>query len=83
VEFRKRETFAYSCEAYGYIVEHSSSKAERLAFVERLAVNAFEGYDERMDPTEVVDIVREACRARNGWKVILARCTPNHVGRAA
>jgi len=76
VEFRKRETFAYACEAYGYIVEHSSSKAERLAFAERFAASGFEGYDERMDPIDVTDIVHEACQARNGWKVILARCAP-------
>jgi hypothetical protein len=30
--------------------------------------------DERVDAAEVAQIVREAAAARNGWKVILARC---------
>jgi len=29
-----------------------------------------------VDPDELADIVREACGARNGWKVVLARCSP-------
>lgn len=32
--------------------------------------------EERVDPTEVASIVTEAAAARNGWKVILARCAP-------
>ncbi|MGD0679994.1 MAG: hypothetical protein ABSC94_31810, partial [Polyangiaceae bacterium] len=31
LEFRKRETFAYSCEAFGWIVEHARNRQERLA----------------------------------------------------
>jgi hypothetical protein len=76
LEFSKRETFAYSCEAYGWIVERSSSKAERLALGERFAAHGFGQCDEDMDPNEVTDIVQEACHARNGWKAILARCSP-------
>jgi hypothetical protein len=29
-----------------------------------------------LDPDEVASIVVEAASARNGWKVILARCAP-------
>ncbi len=76
LEFSKRETFAYSCEAYGWIVEHSSTKPERLALGERFAAHGFGQCDEEMDPSEVADIVHDACHARNGWKVILARCSP-------
>ena len=76
LEFRERETFAYSCEAYGWIVEHASSKADCLALAKRFRVDGFGGCDERVDPTEVADIVLGACRARNGWKVILGRCAP-------
>jgi hypothetical protein len=76
LEFSKRETFAYSCEAYGWIVERSSSKAERLALAERFATHGFGQCDESMDPSEVADIVQEACHARNGWKVILGHCAP-------
>ena len=32
--------------------------------------------EERVDPAEVASIVAEAASARNGWKVILARCAP-------
>ena len=32
--------------------------------------------EERVDPAEVAGIVAEAAAARNGWKVILARCAP-------
>ncbi len=76
LEFMKRETFAYSCEAYGWIVERASSKAERLALAQRFAAHGFGDCDETMDPNEVNDIVQEACHARNGWKVILSRCAP-------
>jgi hypothetical protein len=76
LEFSKRETFAYSCEAFGWIIEHSSSKAERLALGERFAAHGFGQCDESMDPSEVSDIVEEACHARNGWKVILKHCAP-------
>jgi hypothetical protein len=74
LEFRKRETFAYSCEAYGWIVERASARADRLRLAERFAAHGFGDCDERMDPNEVAEIVEEACHARNGWKVILRRC---------
>jgi hypothetical protein len=32
--------------------------------------------DERVDADEVADIVRDAAGRRDGWKVILGRCTP-------
>jgi hypothetical protein len=32
--------------------------------------------EERVDTAEVASIVRAAAAARNGWKVILARCAP-------
>lgn len=76
LEFRKRETFAYSCEAYGWIVERATSKAERQTLARRFAEHGFGDCDESMDPNEVNDIVQEACHARNGWKVILGRCAP-------
>lgn len=76
LEFRKRETFAYSCEAYGWIVERSNSKSERLSLARKFADHGFGACDESMDPNEVNDIVQEACHARNGWKVILGRCAP-------
>jgi hypothetical protein len=74
--YRKRETFAYACEAYGWIVEHTSSRAERLAKGEEFGRRFAKVGDERVDPAELAEIVREACEARNGWKVILRRCSP-------
>jgi len=76
LEFRKRETFAYSCEAYGWIVEHASSRLERITMAEEFSTHAHRMSDETIQPCEVADIVREACEARNGWKVILGRCSP-------
>jgi hypothetical protein len=73
IEYRKRETFAYSCEAYARILELGTSPEER-----RDLANEFGGAvsiaDERADGAEVARIVRAAIMARNGWKVILAEC---------
>ena len=81
LEFRKRETFAYSCEAYGWIVEHAKTKAERMAMREEFASHASRFADERVDPAELANIVSEACQARNGWKVILGRCAATKMTR--
>ena len=83
LEFRKRETFAYSCEAYGWIVEHAKTKPDRLAMGADFAQGAHRFADESVDPAELADIVREACEARNGWKVILRRCAPQPRRRQA
>ena len=80
-EFRKRETFAYSCEAYGWIVEHAGSKAQRLAMAKEFATHAERVNDETVEPEELANIVHEACGARNGWKVILGRCSPEKRAR--
>ena len=73
IEYRKRETFAYSCEAYGRILERGKNSAERRALAQEYG-SAVRISDERVDPSEVAGIVRSAVAARNGWKVILARC---------
>jgi hypothetical protein len=75
IEFRKRETFAYCCEAYSRILELSKRTAERCLLVEELAAGSMPS-DEAIDLAEYVDILREASSARNGWKRILARCAP-------
>ena len=75
IEFRQRETFAYSCEAYARIVARAKNPAERRGLaVEYGAKRRIS--EERVDPAEVASIVAEAASARNGWKVILARCAP-------
>ncbi len=75
IEFTKRETFAYSCEAYARIVARAKSPAERRALADEYESKRRISAD-RVDPVEVASIVTEAANARNGWKVILARCAP-------
>ncbi|MRG96516.1 hypothetical protein [Polyangium spumosum] len=81
IEFRKRETFAYGCEAFSRVVELCPKIKDRPAMVEEYA-QTFMPDDERVDLDELVDILREAARARNGWKHILARCAPRRERRA-
>lgn len=75
IEYRKRETFAYSCEAYACVLQRGKSPAERRALSEEYGRTARIS-EERADVAEVASIVREAAAVRNGWKVILARCAP-------
>ena len=82
IEFRKRETFAYSCEAYARIVARTRNPAERRALAaeygSKRRISA-----ERVDPAEVASIVAEAASTRNGWRAILARCAPTTKPRSA
>jgi hypothetical protein len=78
IEYRKRETFAYSCEAYSRILERAASAAARRQLADEYGATTRIA-EERVNPTEVADVVREAAAARNGWKVILKRCAPSRV----
>ena len=75
VDYRKRETFAYTCEAYARVLERGKSRAERLELAKAYG-RSVRTFDERVNPGEIASIVREAAEARNGWKIILARCAP-------
>jgi hypothetical protein len=75
IEFRKRETFAYACEAYSRILELGATQAARRQLLEEHAAGPTPS-DDRVDWQEYVDILREAATARNGWKRILRRCSP-------
>lgn len=75
IEYRKRETFAYSCEAYARVLQRGKNPVERLALAQEYGRTARIS-EERADVTEVASIVWEAATARNGWKVILSRCAP-------
>ena len=75
IEYRKRETFAYSCEAYARILELGNSPAARRALADEFS-RTVSISDERVDGSEVARIVSAAVAARNGWKVILAQCAP-------
>ena len=74
IDFRKRETFAYACEAYSRILECGRGAKERRQLT--LEFDGFDVSDERVDAAEVAAIVRAACEKRNGWKVILHKCSP-------
>jgi hypothetical protein len=74
IEYRKRETFAYSCEAYSRILELGKRPADRQVLADEFG-RTVSIADERADDGEVSRIVRTASAARNGWKVILAECT--------
>ena len=80
-DFRKRETFAYACEAYGAIRAQAAGQVERATLLSMLAARPAPA-DESVDPEEFLDIVREACGARNGWRRILGRCAPPRRGGA-
>ena len=81
IEFRKRETFAYSCEAYGWIVEQARTRRERIAMGGEYATGVSRFQDEDLDAGELASIVGEACEARNGWKAILRRCAAMKMSR--
>lgn len=73
IDYRKRETFAYSCEVYARILERAKTPSERQALAEDYG-STVRISEERVDPAEVFGIVAEATASRNGWKVILSRC---------
>ena len=75
VEYSRRETFAYSCEAFARIVEPAASAADRVTLAREFG-ECFEAGDERVDAAEVAEIVLEAAGRQNGWQVILGRCAP-------
>ena len=75
IDFRMREPFAYACEALSRIHELGDTLPARRALLARFEAGPMPT-DERVDAAELVDIVREAVAARNGWKRILQRCAP-------
>ena len=76
IDPRQTETFAYACEVYSTVLRDGLTPIEQRALPSILTVVTPLGGDRGVDGSELVDIVREACAARNGWKRILARCGP-------
>jgi hypothetical protein len=74
IDFRKRETFAYCCEAYSRLLELEPRTQTRQLHLTEVAKHP--PSDERVDAEEYIDILGEAVSARNGWKRILKRCAP-------
>jgi hypothetical protein len=75
IDYRKRETFAYACEAYSRLLELGRDPTHRQRLLSDLAAAPLPN-DDRVDGTEYLDILAEAITVRNGWKRILARCAP-------
>ena len=76
INFAKRETFAYTCEAYSRILELGETRTARSRLLSEHAEEPMPP-DDRVEGAEYVDILREAVAARNGWKRILERCSPS------
>lgn len=83
IEFRKRETFAYACEGYGAILERAKDRPRRLALAQEFGNQAARYDTDEFDPADLASIVQGACEARNGWKIIHARCAPVRRPRGA
>lgn len=74
IDFDKRETFAYACEAYSRIVKLGDGPGARRMLLSQYLQGPMPAAGE-VDNSEYVDILGEAVAARNGWKRILARCS--------
>ena len=81
IDYRRRETFAYACEAYSRICECGASPHARRQLLADLEPGTTLA-DDRVDAGEYLDILDEAVAARNGWKRILARCAAPRPVRA-
>jgi hypothetical protein len=81
IDYAKRETFAYACEAYSRLLTLGSGRSARTILLAELA-KAPSLAEDRVNVDEYLDILREAIAARNGWKRILRRCAPPSQGRA-
>ena len=75
IDYFRRETFAYACEAYSRISSMATSARLRQQLLEQHA-EALLPPDEQVDHGEFLDILAEAVRASNGWQRILKRCAP-------
>lgn len=75
IEYRKRELFAYACEAYSRILALGCTLASRNALLAEIEAD-WRPPDDRVDLGEYLATLREAVDARNGWKRILERCRP-------
>ncbi|AVA32905.1 TPA: hypothetical protein O8806_002786 [Staphylococcus aureus] len=81
IDYTRRETFAYACEAYSRICSMATSSKLRQQLLEQHAETSLPA-DDQVDHDEYLDILAEAVRARNGWQRILKRCAPAHITKA-
>jgi hypothetical protein len=76
IDFRKRETFAYACEAYSRILSLASTPKLRREALQVHANGPLPG-DTRMDQEEYLEILAAAVGPGNGWQRILKACAPS------
>jgi hypothetical protein len=76
IDFRKRETFAYACEAYSRILSLASTPELRREALQVHANGPLPG-DSRMDQEEYLEILAAAVGPGNGWQRILKACAPS------
>ncbi len=74
IDYAKRETFAYACEAYSCIHALADGPKGRYRLLAEYAEEQMPA-DERVNTDEYMDILRDAIAVRNGWKRILQRCS--------
>ena len=75
IDYRKRESFAYACEAYSRIRAIARNRTKRVELFTELKDEPTPA-DDRVDGDEYLEILGEAVVARNGWKHILRCCAP-------
>lgn len=75
IDFGKRETFAYACEAYSRILELGDSTHARRKLYQELESGPQLG-NARAHAPDYLEALRAAVAARNGWKHILHACAP-------
>lgn len=80
IDFRKRELFAYACEAYSCILAAGGTRECRIDALAR-HVEGELPRDESIDIGKYLGILAESVRSRSGWKVILRRCSPTRPSR--
>jgi hypothetical protein len=76
IDFHKRETFAYACEAYSRILLLASTTSLRREALKEHAKGPLPGKN-RMDQQEYLEILSDAVGLGNGWKRILKACAPS------
>lgn len=75
INYAKRATFAYACEAYSRILVLADSPQSRRAALLEHSQRSLPA-DAGVDQQEYLDILAQAVGARNGWKRILKACAP-------
>jgi hypothetical protein len=75
LDFGKRETFAYACEAYSRIFELGDRTHARSKLYQELESGPKLG-NVRVHAPDYLEALPAAVAARNGWKYILHACAP-------